>query len=133
MPTASFDTLNLHPTAIGVWVGMFATALNLLPGGQLDGGHIIYGIWPRGHRLVSLLTVLALIPLIWQWTGWFVWGLLVAATGLRHPPVPAEPGIGGKRVLLALFAVLMFVLTFVPVPFAGMRPTDIIQQYRQSH
>src|SRR5215469_1703740 len=93
MAASNFDTLYLHPTAVGVWVGMFATALNLLPGGQLDGGHIIYSMWPRGHRLISLLTVLALIPLIWQWSGWFVWGLLVAATGLRHPPVPPEPGI----------------------------------------
>src|SRR2546428_7131629 len=50
------------PTVIAAWVGMFATALNLLPGGQLDGGHIVFALAPRAHRIVSRLTILALIP-----------------------------------------------------------------------
>src|SRR5579872_5698174 len=68
----------LHPTAVAALVGMFATALNLLPSGQLDGGHIVYAIWPRMHRAVSWMTVLMLIGLGRLYTGWWVWaGLLL--------------------------------------------------------
>ncbi len=56
------DRVYLHPMAIAVWVGMFATSLNLLPGGQLDGGHIVFSIAPRAHSIVSRLTILVLIP-----------------------------------------------------------------------
>ena len=70
---------------------MFATALNLLPGGQLDGGHIVFSISPRLHRWISLLTVFALVPLgKYLWTGWFLWAVLLALTG-RHPRVPRYP------------------------------------------
>ena len=106
---------------------MFATALNLLPGGQLDGGHIVYGMWPRGHRLLSLLTVVALIPLIWRaWAGWFVWAVLLLVSGLRHPPVPPEPALDRKRYALGLCAALMFVLTFIPQPFRNASLQDLI-------
>ncbi len=60
----------LHPVAIAAWVGMFATALNLLPGGQLDGGHIVFSIAPRAHRWISRITIAALIPLaVYYWAG----------------------------------------------------------------
>jgi membrane-associated protease RseP (regulator of RpoE activity) len=125
---ARLDDLYLHPTAVGVWVGMFATALNLLPGGQLDGGHIVYGIWPRAHKFLSLLTVVALIPLIWRaWAGWFVWAVLLLISGLRHPPVPPEPALDRKRYALGLCAALMFLLTFIPQPFRNASLQDLIQ------
>jgi membrane-associated protease RseP (regulator of RpoE activity) len=120
---SSLRQVYLHPTAIAAWVGMFATALNLLPGGQLDGGHIIYSIAPRFHRWVSIFTVGLLLPLAYFcWPGWFVWSLLLMVTGMRHPQVPAEPGIGTKRKLLAIFAAIMLLLTFIPAPLgiAGM-------------
>ena len=107
----------LHPTAIAAWVGMFATALNLLPGGQLDGGHIIYAVAPRIHRWVSRATVVLLVLMVWNWYGWMLWSVLLMATGRRHPPVPLEPELDGGRKLLAAFAVVMLVLTFVPAPF----------------
>src|ERR1700722_20258023 len=110
-------TLSLHPIAAAAWVGMFATALNLLPGGQLDGGHIIFSILPRQHRWISLLTVLALIPLgKYMWMGWFLWSVLLALT-IRHPRVSPYPGVTGGRRILALCAALMLVLTFTPAPF----------------
>jgi membrane-associated protease RseP (regulator of RpoE activity) len=124
----------LHPIAIAAWVGMFATALNLLPGGQLDGGHIVYALSPHAHRYVSRITVVTLLTLgaiavlkdmhylsdQWKsWEGWLVWALLLTISGLRHPQVPLWPGIGRKRKWLALLALLMLVLTFVPEPFKG--------------
>jgi membrane-associated protease RseP (regulator of RpoE activity) len=107
----------LHPTAIAAWVGMFATALNLLPGGQLDGGHIVYSLFPRAHRYVSLLTIGILLPMgIFLWKGWLVWAVLLAISGMRHPMVPRWPDISAGRKALALAALAMLALTFVPTP-----------------
>jgi Zn-dependent protease len=67
----------LHPIAVAGWVGMFATALNLLPGGQLDGGHILFSVFPRLHKWVSLAVVIALIPLAkYCWVGWLLWAVV---------------------------------------------------------
>jgi Zn-dependent protease len=115
---APLSALSLHPIAAAAWVGMFATALNLLPGGQLDGGHIVFSISPRLHRWISLLTVFALIPFgKYLWTGWFLWAVLLALTG-RHPRVPHYPDVSGARRVLALFGLLILVLSFTPAPFA---------------
>jgi Zn-dependent protease len=109
--------LSLHPIAAAAWVGFFATALNLLPGGQLDGGHIIFSITPKFHKWISLLTVFALIPLgKHMWTGWFLWAVLLVLTA-RHPRVPRYPSVTGRRRALALCAALMLVLSFTPAPF----------------
>jgi membrane-associated protease RseP (regulator of RpoE activity) len=112
--------LYLHPTAIAAWVGMFATALNLLPGGQLDGGHIVYSVAPRLHRPASWISAVSLVLLAVAgfWLGWVVWSVLLMATGMRHPQVPVEPALGLRRKLLAMFAVIMLVLTFTPAPLA---------------
>ncbi|MGI9103448.1 MAG: site-2 protease family protein [Terriglobales bacterium] len=116
----SLHATYLHPTAIAAWVGMFATALNLLPGGQLDGGHMLYALSPRFHKHVSRLTVGILLPMgFFLWAGWFVWALLLAVSGMRHPQVPPWPGLRHERKLLALFALVMLILTFVPEPFKG--------------
>ena len=111
------DHIALHPIGIAAWVGMFATALNLLPGGQLDGGHIVFSLWPRAHRWVSMLTLLVLIPLGRYWPGWWVWAVLLFLSGLRHPRVSPWPGLDRKRKLLAIFALAMLILTIVPNPF----------------
>lgn len=107
----------LHPVAVAAWVGMFATSLNLLPGGQLDGGHIIYSLAPRLHRLISRTTVLLLVLMTVFWFGWLVWSVLLLFTGMRHPQVPEWPGLTRGRYWLALFGLLMLLLTFVPAPF----------------
>jgi membrane-associated protease RseP (regulator of RpoE activity) len=109
----------LHPTAIAAWVGMFATALNLLPGGQLDGGHIVYALSPRAHRRVSRSTVFILILMAIFWLGWLVWALVLSISGVRHPNVPPWPELGWRRKLLALLALALLVVTFVPAPFEG--------------
>ena len=85
-----------HPTAVAAWVGMFATALNLLPGGQLDGGHIVFSLSPRAHRTVSRLTILALDSLAYYfWLGWLLWAILLRISGMRHPMVEEWPGVTG--------------------------------------
>lgn len=112
-----------HPIAVAAWVGMFATALNLLPSGQLDGGHIVYALWPRAHRLISWITVLFMVYLGWHFAGWRLWAGLIAAmniVGWRQRQAPDFPGIGGGRRWLAALALLMLVLTFTPVPFHGI-------------
>jgi Zn-dependent protease len=122
--------LSLHPIAAAAWVGFFATALNLLPGGQLDGGHIIFSITPRFHRWISLATVFALIPLGKRmWMGWFVWAILLAIT-LRHPRVPRYPGVTGRRRALALCAALMLILSFTPAPFTHSSGLEVWQEIR---
>ncbi len=122
--------LSLHPIAAAAWVGMFATSLNLLPGGQLDGGHILLSISPRLHRWTSLLAVLALIPFgKYLWTGWFLWAVMLAITG-RHPMVPRYPSVSGRRRAVAVFGLLMLVLTFTPAPFTNSAGKDVWPQLR---
>lgn len=124
------NALSLHPIAAAAWVGMFATALNLLPGGQLDGGHIMFSLSPRLHRWVSILTVLALVPLgKYLWTGWFLWALVLSFT-LRHPRVPRAPEASGRRRALAACALIMLVLSFTPAPFTHSSGREVWPELR---
>jgi Zn-dependent protease len=125
--------MSLHSTAVAAWVGMFATALNLLPGGQLDGGHILYALWPTAHRRITRFTIVLLIGCIAFWVGWGIWAILLTVSGMRHPPVgPAMPRLfpdaeyedpwaplGSGRIAVALVAALLLVLTFLLAPFPG--------------
>jgi len=112
-------SLSLHPIAVAGWVGMFATALNLLPGGQLDGGHILFSVFPRLHKWVSLAVVIALIPLAkYCWVGWLIWAVVLWLTS-QHPPTPGRREIGRGRKWLAVFAILMLGLAFTPTPITG--------------
>jgi membrane-associated protease RseP (regulator of RpoE activity) len=125
--------LYLHPVAIAAWVGMFATSLNLLPGGQLDGGHIVFAVSPRAHRTISRFTILALIPLaVYFWTGWLVWAVLLRLSGMRHPSVPAWPEITTGRRWLAVCALLMLALTFSYVPISSVHTQQSVFDYAKS-
>ncbi len=120
-----------HPTAIAAWVGMFATALNLLPGGQLDGGHIVFALNPRAHRIVSRLTILALIPMAFYfWAGWLLWAILLRISGMRHPMVEEWPGVTPGRRWLAAFALLMMIVTLTPAPFAHSSLRQVVRVIR---
>lgn len=110
----------LHPTAVAAGVGMFATALNLLPSSQLDGGHIVYALAPRAHRVISWMTVIALAILGRIYTGWWVWaGLLIVMNVLtyRHEQAPEYPMLPVSRWPLAMLAAIMLALTFSISPF----------------
>jgi hypothetical protein len=107
----------LHPVALAGWAGMLATALNLLPGGQLDGGHLVFAVSPTLHKFLSWAIVGALVVMAWFfWVGWMVWAILLALSGLQQPSVPRWPGVGRGRRRLALVALAMLVLTFTPAP-----------------
>lgn len=132
----SIPQLCFHPAVIAAWVGMFATALNLLPGGQLDGGHIVFALAPRLHRRISWLSVLVLLPMSWfLWAGWLLWAVVLRMTGSRHPDVPMWPPLDVKRRWLGAFALLMLILTLTPTPFPGDRDnpanlSGILQKFR---
>jgi Zn-dependent protease len=120
-----FSRVYLHPVAVAAWVGMFATSLNLLPGGQLDGGHIIFAISPRAHKNISRATILALIPMaVFFWTGWLIWAVLLRISGMRHPAVTPLPEITPGRRWLAAFALLMLALTF---SYAPIGPQTVLE------
>ena len=121
MVPAPLGSLHLHPVAMAAWVGMLATALNLLPGGQLDGGHIVYALWPRAHRWWTRGTALVLLPMGFLWQGWLMWAAILLVTGVRHPPVPPFPGLSRGRRLLAVLGLLILLLTFMPAPVSGLR------------
>ena len=110
--------LLLHPVGRAAWVGLFATALNLLPAGQLDGGHILYTLASVRHRLISLCVALALVPMSYLWMGWALWAVLLLAIGFRHPPLIDrwEP-LDRRRRILAGVALAIFILCFMPSPF----------------
>ncbi len=125
-PDVPLDQLFLHPIGRAAWVGLFATALNLLPVGQLDGGHILYAVAPSRHRSLSrlfifLLFVIGLFGLLYPeaiWFGWTFWGILLRLMGTRHPTV-LEPvqTLDRKRLWVAALGLLVFLLCFTPVPF----------------
>jgi membrane-associated protease RseP (regulator of RpoE activity) len=128
---APVSALYLHPVAMAAWVGMLATSLNLLPGGQLDGGHIIFAVNPRLHRPISLLSILILLPMSWfYWAGWLLWAVVLRFTGSRHPDVPLLPPLDTKRRVLALFALIMLALTLIPAPFGEQGLGKVLQDYR---
>jgi membrane-associated protease RseP (regulator of RpoE activity) len=109
----------LHPVAVAAWVGMYATALNLLPSGQLDGGHIVYALAPRAHRVISVLTVLGLIYLGRFSSGWWFWAGLVVLMNIltfRHEQAPRFPDIPAGRWVLGFVALALLLLTFTVVP-----------------
>src|SRR5208283_2306787 len=92
--TTPLPSLSLHPIAVAGWVGMFATALNLLPGGQLDGGHILFSVFPKMHRWVSL-AIVAIVMLSLSFTPTPITG----ASGRQRWPAMRDEGMQGLRFL----------------------------------
>ena len=110
----------LHPVAFAGWIGMLVTALNLIPVGQLDGGHVAYALFPEYQRYISLgsLGLLLACGLLF-WYGWLMWAVLLSLLGWRHPPpyyswVPLDR----PRRVLGVITILVFILTFSPAPFS---------------
>jgi Zn-dependent protease len=111
----------LHPVAMAAWIGCLVTTLNLLPIGQLDGGHVTYALFRSRHGAIAIAVLGALIPMgLFVWGGWLVWFLIPLMLGYRHPPT-ADDVLPLKRrhTVLGIIALAMFILCFTPVPFAA--------------
>ena len=121
-PGVASSDIYLHPVARAAWVGMFATALNLLPIGQLDGGHIVYSFFPRRHRTISTVLCVLLVPMGKYWLGWLIWGVLLFWLGRGHPGIYDATDLGAGRRKLAWIALAVFILcfTFVPIGDGGL-------------
>lgn len=124
----AMDNLLPHPILIASWVGLFVTSLNLIPAGQLDGGHILYAISPRWHRGMTFVVPVVLLAMgATLWTGWVLWGLILLLPAMRHPHVPYFPLLPDKHRWLCALALALLVLTFLPAPFVG---TSVIDLFR---
>src|SRR5579883_3135186 len=118
-PRVPANLLLLDPVGRAAWVGLFATSLNLLPSGQLDGGHILRSVSTRLHWIISWLLPLLLVALgfFLHWSGWFIWaGMLFALRFLRLPPIYDATPLDRTRRWIALIALIVFLLSFMPAP-----------------
>lgn len=121
----------LHPVALAGWFGFLVTALNLLPVGQLDGGHVVYSLFGRRHRWIARMFLLFTVAIgFYGWSGWFAWAVLMLLVGIDHPPTldhatPLDP----RRRLMGWMTLALFLVTFVPVPVSllegGVGPRSV--------
>jgi membrane-associated protease RseP (regulator of RpoE activity) len=115
------QTLLLHPIGFAAWFGLLATALNLFPVGQLDGGHISYAVLGRRSTYVTVTTICIALALAVRSTSWIVWTILMIAMlsvfGLRHPrTIDEDVPLDRTRLILAVVAAIIFALCFTPAP-----------------
>ncbi|HEX3941173.1 MAG TPA: site-2 protease family protein [Acidobacteriaceae bacterium] len=117
-----------HPVLLAAWIGFFVTSLNLIPAGQLDGGHILYAISPKAHRATRFVApaVLLVMGLLF-WAGWLLWGAILLLPMMRHPFIPASPSLSGRQRLLGWIAILLLILCMLPAPFAGTGLLDFFR------
>jgi membrane-associated protease RseP (regulator of RpoE activity) len=121
IPINGWD-IDLHPLAWAGWVGLFVTGLNLIPVGQLDGGHILYVLLgKRARKAVPVaLVIILLLGLVWQ--GWWIWAILIYFLGRNHAePLDQITKLDRPRKILAVFALVVFILVFMPVPLRSIQ------------
>jgi membrane-associated protease RseP (regulator of RpoE activity) len=117
--TPADSDILLNPVAFAGWIGLFVTSMNLIPVGQLDGGHIAFALLGEKQTRLSFILVLVMSLLgVLLWEGWIIWAVLLLVLGLRHPPVISwEVPLDTRRKVIGWIAFLIFILTFIPVPF----------------
>jgi len=118
-PIPDGHDLVLHPVAFAGWIGLLVTALNLLPSGQLDGGHIAYALFGSRYAKIARAVPFLLLPMGLLWGGWIIWSIMLLVLGTKHPrplfdEVPLTPG----RRRIGIAAAFLFLLCFTanPVP-----------------
>lgn len=117
---SSGETLVLSPVGFAGWTGLFVTALNLIPAGQLDGGHFLFALWGKKiHRIVWFLVLGVMGWLgMFYWGGWWIWLFFILLMGPGHLPVPDPDNPLGKfRIFLSIFMIFVEFLIFMPSPF----------------
>jgi len=110
----------IHPFGFAGWIGLLVTSLNLMPVGQLDGGHIAYAVLGRKAQIISRVVIIVLLGLgIWGAPMWLFWAiLLIFLLGTKHPPtLDYDVPLDGKRKMLSVIMLFIFIITFIPVPF----------------
>jgi membrane-associated protease RseP (regulator of RpoE activity) len=109
----------IHPTLFAGWVGIFLTAVNLLPAGQLDGGHVARAILKEKHKYISWVVIFILAALSFFYTGWLMFAIIILVfIGTQHqPPLNELTPLDTRRKLLGLAILLIFILSFAPIPF----------------
>jgi len=119
MPHAAHQAIDLSPMAIAAWFGLLVTGFNLLPLGQLDGGHITYAALGKAARPLAFIVFAGLLVLgMTVWSGWYIWAFFALLTGLGHPePLNDITPLDGWRKLLALVTFVIFLLVMTPKPF----------------
>ena len=107
----------LHPVAFAGWIGLLVTALNLLPSGQLDGGHIAYALFGDAYTKVARIIPFLLLPMGYLWGGWIIWAVMLLILGTRHPqPVFDDIPLSRARRVIGVLAGLLFLVCFTPNP-----------------
>lgn len=118
MPGVNSADILVHPVARAAWAGVLATALNLMPIGQLDGGHILYSFVGEYHKLLTRLFVFALLPLGYftDSFSWIFWAALIFFFGMKHPRLYDRTPLGRGRTQLAILALIILIVSFSPSP-----------------
>jgi membrane-associated protease RseP (regulator of RpoE activity) len=116
---AAGETLSLHPVYFAAWLGLLITGINLLPIGQLDGGHVAYALFGRAaHHIARGAFLLLIVAGLALTSTWLLWGVFVLFGGLHHPPPLNDiTPLDGGRWLLGLSTIGLFFLIIIPVPF----------------
>jgi hypothetical protein len=117
------ENVTLHPTAFAAWVGFLVTAINLLPAGQLDGGHVARGLFGDKSKYLSYITVVLLLVLGMYYSGWLLFALLIVFLGLKHPaPLNDVSKLNAKMKILGVFTLGILLVTFSPIPLVEIAP-----------
>jgi len=117
------ENVTLHPTAFAAWVGFLVTAINLLPAGQLDGGHVVRGLLGDKAKYLSYATVGLLLVLGLYYTGWLIFAMLILFLGLRHPaPLNDVSRLSNKTKMLGVVTMAILLITFSPIPLVEIAP-----------
>ena len=115
-PLGATDVL-LHPIAWAGWAGLLVTALNLIPAGQLDGGHVLYSLLGKYARFGLPFVLAGLAVLGFFWSGWWLWVFLILLMGGTHAqPLDQITRLDRRRMALAIFGLIVFILVFTPIP-----------------
>lgn len=120
-----------HPVLTASWIGLLITSLNLIPAGQLDGGHILYAISPKAHKVSSRLAIATLVLLgVFCWVPWLLWGGILLMPGMRHPQVPDVGEIKARHYALIPACALILLLSGTYQPFVGYSLLNLLHHIR---